>query len=87
MAAIWELGKIHEATPNEEVAKLFADRLSDIYGTEPEDPRVRALSAVGIGRIKAQSQLPVLQEFANWQEFPGVASLWAISQLEGKPLP
>ncbi len=86
-AAIWALGWIHEAAPEEELVKLLLGRLNDVSALEPEMEEVRFMSAISLGRMKAESALPDLRKYAGPAGGSARASAWAIEQLTGEPAP
>ena len=89
-AAIWAIGLFHENKPDEDLTQTLADRLSDVYGSSPEDPNVRMMSAIGIGRMKDDRGMPTLEEFYkrdNSSKHIGGSCRWAIIQITGKQLP
>lgn len=89
-AAVWALGLIHENEPDCDLAPLFAERLADVASVPPEWMQVRWMSAVGIGRMKAASQLDTLRQFAARDTMfnpSGIASYWAIERITGEPMP
>jgi hypothetical protein len=46
---------------------------------------VRRMSAIGIGRLKAESQLPVLRRFVVEVPWPtGQACAWSLQQMTGE---
>jgi hypothetical protein len=91
-AAVWALGLIHEGKPDAELVRLFVGRLNAVRPYDIEDERVRRMSAVGLGRMKAQDTLETLEGFYG----DGTPSLeavsracgWAIERMTGrKPAP
>ena len=86
-AAIWALGFIHEDKSDPQLAGKFAERLADVEGNIPEDERVRRMSAIGLGRMKAANTMATLRRFAGWRQPASVASLWAISRITNEPMP
>ncbi len=88
-AACFALGYLYENQPDEELAKAFAERLTDVASVPPEAIPVRRLTAVGLGRMKAQSQLEVLRAMVKSEGFsstPGVASGWAVEHMTGEKM-
>jgi HEAT repeat protein len=92
-AACWALGFIHEGTPASDVVALLIGRLTDTPPGPPgpEDARVRSMSAISMGRMKAQEALPILRKY-----FPGLkatreivpkACAWAVVQMTGEKMP
>jgi HEAT repeat protein len=93
VASIWALGLIHEGKPVDEVGQALVSRLSDLGGPgrPPEDYRVRWMSAVSLGRMKAADHLPVLRRFCPDQK-PSLdpvnnACGWAIERITGQRMP
>ena len=60
-AAIWTLGHFYAGKPQADLSALFSQRLADAYSMQPEDDRVRRMSAVSLGRMKATDALPTLR--------------------------
>ena len=89
-AAIWTLGHLHEGTPDESLAAQLLARVTDDNPMPPEWDRVRAMSALSIGRMKAVSQVPALKKYIG-PRIPaalfGVAIRWALIELTGEPIP
>lgn len=84
-AAVWAVGKLNEGKLDEALAKQLAARVADIDSTLPETEPVRRMSAIGIGRMKAESQLDTLRKFAvPSQGIPGLACAWAIERITGE---
>ncbi len=84
-AAIWAIGKLHDGKLDEPLAKLLARRLSDVSPSNPELFTVRRMSAIALGRMKAESQLNILREFvAEAPAFPGQACAWSLRQITGE---
>ncbi|MEO8494475.1 MAG: hypothetical protein ABI614_05365 [Planctomycetota bacterium] len=84
-AAVWAIGKLNEGTVDEALATLLAARLADVLSPLPEVGPVRRMSAVGIGRMKAESQLKTLRQFVV--ELPGLtgqACLWSLERMTGE---
>jgi HEAT repeat protein len=90
-AAIWALGLIHEGKKDAVVAKLVTERLTDTNSMPPEDPRVRRMAAITLGRLKATESLKTLRIFAPALETAydpvGSACRWAIHEITGEALP
>ena len=60
-AAIWGLGRFHADKPDEGLAKLFFERLTDPGIEPPETERVRIMSVIAMGFMKAKSQVEPLR--------------------------
>jgi HEAT repeat protein len=97
-AAVWALGFIHEGKPLPALVHALADpapagRLNDlgVPFRGDEDPRVRRMAALTLGRVKAKDALPSLRHFYPGRagsEPVGNACGWAIEQITGdKMLP
>lgn len=90
-AACWALGYLHEGKATPEVAGPLAGRLAAVNPGDVEDPRVRRMCAVALGRMKAQSGLPTLRRFYVAQQ-PSLDPVnnscgWAIEQITGERMP
>ena len=68
-------------------AAALAKRLADVNGLMPELDRVRWMSAVSLGRLKAREQLAILRQFYDSQSEVGLACRWAIREITGETLP
>lgn len=89
-AAIWALGRLHENSPDEALAKMLFERLSDPGVEPPETERVRVMSAIAIGRMKTKSQVEPLRKGFTAVAFPSrqyMAVRWAMRELTGEQLP
>jgi HEAT repeat protein len=90
-AAIWALGMIHDGKPDGALATQLEERLNDTSSRPPEDPRVRCMSAIVLGRLQAKEALPSLEktcpQFAFTEDPVNNACGWAIEQLTGKKMP
>jgi hypothetical protein len=88
-AAIWALGLVHAGKPTPGLSDELEGRLTDA-GKPPEDERVRAMSAISLGRIKALDKLATLRRICPDQQANNSrlhnACGWAIEQLTGAPL-
>ncbi len=87
-SAIWALGLIHEGKPETGLVRAVQGRLDDVLSQPPEDVRVRWMSAVALGRMKAESALPSLRKY--YEADPAAkdpACRWAIEQITGERLP
>jgi hypothetical protein len=90
-ASIWALGLILEGKPLGEIAAALEARLDAPRRWEREDYRVRWMSAVTLGRMKAADRLPMLRLYYS----AGKASLdpvnnacgWAIQCITGEVMP
>jgi HEAT repeat protein len=92
-AAAWALGLFSEEKPVPGLAEMVEERLNDIGGPrrDPEDPRVRRMSAVTLGRIKARQSLKSLRRFYGDKKptlnMVNNACGWAIEQITGEKVP
>jgi hypothetical protein len=88
-AAAWALGYIHEKSPSASVTEALIDRVGDDSAIDPEDPVVRRMSAVSLGRMKAQDAIGVLEKYyagePSIEVFP-IACGWALERITGKKL-
>ncbi len=89
-AAIWALGKIYEDKADGGVVPLLISRLSDIDPNNPEMVGVRRMSAISLGRMKADAGLKALNVFYDMEKqglHIGGSCRWAIRHMTGKELP
>jgi HEAT repeat protein len=89
--AIWALGLLHEGKPVNELVSAFSGRLSAVNPFDVEDARVRQMSAVALGRMKATLSLDTLRGFYK-QNRPALDPInnacgWAIEQITGEKVP
>jgi hypothetical protein len=92
-ASIWALGLLHEDSPEPNLVRQLEERMLDV--PKPmlpgEDPRVRRMAAVSLGRMKSKESLKTLRLF----HVPAEPTLdpvspacgWAIHHNTGEPLP
>lgn len=86
-AAVWAIGFLYEDNPDAELAKQLAGRLADV-GVVPETEETRQMSAVSMGRMKAESELPALRKFAaGGGVLVSRACYWAIERMTGEEPP
>jgi HEAT repeat protein len=92
-AAAWALGLLGQEKPIPGLVDLVENRLDDLgagnrFGLE--DPRVRRMSAVALGQIKASMALRTLRKYwrheAN-RDMVNNACGWAIEQITGQKVP
>lgn len=86
-AAFWALGMLHAGAPVPELVSGFEGRVKD---TQMEDRRVRRMAAIALGLMKAKDALPTLRPFTEGP--PSLdpvqnASIWAVAQITGAPVP
>jgi HEAT repeat protein len=87
-AAVWALGLLHEGKTVAELARQLAERLSDNTGIPPENPAVRLMAAVTLGRMMASEELPTLRKFDNSAgDVVARACGWAVARITGEPAP
>ncbi len=84
-AACWAIGMINAENPDANILKLLSARIRDV-SLLPEREETRQMSAVSVARMKGESELPTLREFANPIGSAGRACQWAIEQLTGEPM-
>lgn len=89
-AAIWALGLLHEGKPEERLVKQIEDRLTGDPGMGPDDPRVRRMAAVSLGRMEAKQSLTALRTHADGTD-PSLdpvvqACRWSVARLTGEKL-
>jgi HEAT repeat protein len=85
-AAAWALGMLYEDDPQEDLAKIMVERMSD-NGMEPEISHVQQMCAISLGRMKAESGLGALRKFANSDSDLGRACYWSIERMTGETAP
>jgi HEAT repeat protein len=90
-AGIWALGRLHENSGDKGLASEFEARLQDVGSIPPEDDRVRRMSAIALGQLKATAALPSLRKFAGDRKPSfdpvGNACAWAIAKIAGEAVP
>ncbi len=89
-AAIWALGHLYVDKPVDELAQLLSERLTDTDSLIPEDPIVRRMSGVTLGRMKAEQSLDSLRRVVfreRTRSSTGMASAWSIQQITGESIP
>ena len=87
-AAAWAIGYLYEGESPEDLTKILVERLNDVEGDFPESENVRQMSAISLGRIKAESAVPELRKYArNNSGAVSQACHWAIEQMTGEPQP
>ncbi len=83
VAAVWALGMLHEDEPIESLVSDLIGRLKD-NGQFPELEDVRNMSAVSLGRMRADAALDSLELFA---EEGLTGCYWALERMIGKKPP
>lgn len=89
-AAIWGLGKLHADKPDEDLAKQFFERLTDPSIEPQETDRVRIMSVIAMGTMKAKSQVEPLRTSSAAAVAPTrqyMAIRWAMQVLAGEKMP
>jgi hypothetical protein len=90
-AAAWALGLLHEGDPVPAIARVLAGRIRAVMPFDVEDGRVRRMSAITLGRMKAADELDTLRQFYRPQRpsFDVVSNScgWAIEQITGEKMP
>jgi hypothetical protein len=90
-AAIWALGMVYEGKNPPDLVALLIERLSDTTSRPPEDFRVRWMSALSLGRMKAKDRLAGIAAqrlTAEPSDDPvSNASGWAVEQITGEKMP
>jgi len=96
-ATAWALGLLNENAPEPRVIQALEERLKDVGSEAPtiggrtaEDRRVRRMSAVSLGRVKARKTLDTLRRFYTagrpYFEPVNIACGWAIEQITGEKM-
>lgn len=89
-AAIWALGLLHEKSGPVALVDALVDRLTDESVINIEDMRVRRMSAVALGRMKAADAVESLNKYYPKRlfvdPFPNACG-WALEQITGDKLP
>ncbi len=89
--AIWALGHLHAGKPDESLAKLMTERLTEPASVIPmEVSRVRHASAISIGRMKAKSQVEPMRKYHGNIIQLGITSIairWSIHEITGETFP
>ena len=90
-AAVWALGMIHDGSNVPDLAVELEERLNDTAGMPPEDPRVRYMCALTLGKMRARAALRSLAKYGPGREWTSDvtsnACIWAIAQINGEALP
>ncbi|MBC7818994.1 MAG: phycocyanin alpha phycocyanobilin lyase, partial [Planctomycetaceae bacterium] len=89
--AIWALGHLHAGIPDEPLAQLMIERLTEPMGAiPPEATRVRVACAISLGRMQAKSQAARMRSFVGPNvgfDPTSMAIRWSIHELTGETLP
>ena len=90
-AACWALGYLHEDEPDTDLVKLFTGRLAATVPGDLEHPRVRRMSGVALGRMRAPAAVGSLRTYyfdkRPSQDPPNNACGWALARITGEPYP
>jgi HEAT repeat protein len=92
-AAIWALGLLHAGVPDESLASQFAERMNDVVAIPPdvsETDVVWRMSALSLGRMRAESQLPALRErleMTGIHDPVAYAVRWSLHEITGEESP
>jgi len=90
-AALWALGLIHEGRTVDSLAVAAEARLHDTNSMPPEDLRVRRMSALLLGRLKAKKAVDSLRQYYTVREpsddTVSNACGWALEQITGEVVP
>ena len=89
--ALWALGLIHAGRGDAGPVRLIEGRLTGDPGKGPDDPRVRRMAAIALGRMKTAAHLETLRTYSDGDR-PTTdpvlsACRWAVAHIEGKELP
>ena len=89
-AAIWALGHLYAKQPDEGLAKLLFERLTDPSINPPELESVRIMSVVSMARMKTRTQSEPTRKHLLAQTPPESMNMvfrWAIQEMTGEKLP
>lgn len=89
-AACWALGHLYADNPENDLVDQFVARLSDTAAPMPELTYVRRMTAIGLGRMRAERTLPVLKKFAaidGPNAITGRACGWSVERMTGEKMP
>jgi hypothetical protein len=95
-AAIWVLGHFYAGNPQSDLSALFSERLADAASDpfddpeDPEDARVRRMSAASLGRMQSKDALPTLRIYYEGETVNspvGFVCGWAVHQITGEAIP
>jgi HEAT repeat protein len=89
--AIWALGHLHAGKPDESLAKLMTERLTEPASVIPmEVYRVRHACAISLGRMQAKSQVEPMRKYLGphiQSDTTSMAIRWAIHEITGETFP
>ncbi len=89
-AAIWALGRLHAGNADERLTNQLRGRLTDIDSMIAEEPQVRTMAAIALGRMNATATVESLRAMLTndgRRTTVGHACAWAIHQLTDEPIP
>lgn len=89
-AAIWALGLLHVGEVDESLAVQLVQRMNDIHPLMPELDIVCRMSAVTLGRMRAEGSVPALQErlrSVSEHDPLAYAIRWSLTEITGIALP
>ena len=89
-AAIWSLGHLHAGVPDEGLAQLLFDRLTDPGTMPPEMDRVRIMSIISMARMKTRTQFEPMRKVLAPTYVPTFRSMafrWAMKEMTGEEIP
>ncbi|MCH7988522.1 MAG: hypothetical protein IID46_05135, partial [Planctomycetes bacterium] len=88
-AAIWALGHFYAGNPQSDLSTSLSGRIADTNPMNPEDDRVRRMSAASLGRMQAKDALPTLKQFYETETVNssvGFVCGWAVHQITGEAI-
>ena len=86
-AAAWALGLLYEGEVKESLVPILVGRVHDLFSMDPESGLMSQMSAITLGRMKAESALPDLRRYADTTDNLGSACRWSIEQITGEKVP
>lgn len=89
-AAIWALGKLLADRPDQTLVDQLVGRITDVNSPNAEEPLVRRMAAVSLGRLGEPRSLSALRQMVQLEGAAvdtGIACVWAIGRIKGEPLP
>ncbi len=89
-AAAWAMGMLYEDDLQDDLVTILLGRLNDASGMDPEIGSVRQMSAISLGRMKAESAIGDLRKYTAMEGTVTRACYWSIERLTGEvppPLP
>ena len=89
-ASIWALGHFYQDNLDQALADQLRERMTDLNPNNPEYWEVRRMSAIAIGRMKAEECMPSLEahyEMELRDRHMAGAMRWSIHRITGEWLP